>query len=767
MCRGCVASGGAVTEQPSVWRRLLRGEAVPALFVLAVVAVANALYLSGRFDPNPMSSFAALGSIVRPGALGGLYTIDPNAGFTSQALGHLAAVDIVHGRLPWWNPYEGAGGPLAGEMQSAALFPPTILLWFSGGQLAVRLLLEAVAGLAMLRLLRRLDVGVWVASALACAFALDGTFAWLMHAPANEVAALPLLLLGIERARDAATGGRRFGFALVAVALAVSAYAGFPETAYLNGILAVVWALVRVPLPSRRAALRYVAKLVAGLATGALLAAPIVVAFADYLPYATAGPHNAGVFDLVHVARSGAGALFFPYVFGPIFGFYQKSTTLANVWSQIGGYLTTSLLALDLLALWGRRLRGLRVALASWLVLALGRAYGVQPLWRVFDLLPYMAHVGAYRYLWPSIELASCALAALGLDDLRRGLVSRWAGASALLLGAGIAAGTVAAGGPILSALSTTPHAVTWARGSLVWGFAVIAVIGGVTLVGRGRWRTVLVAAIVVVDALAMFVLPELSAPRSVTYDSSLVAWLESHTGLQRLATLGPLQPNYGSYFGLMEVDVNDVPTPKAYERYVLHDLDPNTGLSFTGTVVKNPSGPTPLQELERHLSGYEAIGVKYVIVLTGAVPPASVATLGIRRMYGDHFATVFRLPHPSRLYAAGPTCRLSHESLTSVDARCTRNTRVVRRELWLPGTVATIDEQRSGVTTVDVRRAGLVAGSVVLPSGTSRVMFSYGPPHENLALGACALGALALCTPVIVASGWRRRRRRRKPTVP
>lgn len=750
-----------MTGQAAAWRRLVRGDAGAALLVVCVVAAANVLYLSGRFDADPMSSFASLGAVLRTGVLGGSYTIDPNAGFTSQALGHLAAVDILHGRLPWWNPYEGAGGPLAGEMQSAALFPPTILLWFRGGQLAVRLVLEAVAGLATLRLLRRLDVGIWVAAALASAFALDGTFAWLMHAPANEVATLPLLLLGIERAREAASGGRRLGFALVAVALALSAYAGFPETAYLNGILAVVWALVRVPLPNRQAAVRYGAKLAAGLAAGALLAAPIVVAFADYLPYATAGPHSAGVFNLVHVVRPGAGALFFPYLFGPIFGFYQKSATLGSFWSQVGGYLTTSLLVLDLLALWGRRLRGLRIALAAWLVLALGRAYGVQPLWRIFDLLPAMAHVGAYRYLWPSIELASCVLAALGLDDLRRGVLTRWAGAGALILGAGIAAGTVVAGGPILTAISATPHATTWARVSLVWGFAVIAVVGGAALVGRGRWRASVVAVVVLVDALAMFVVPELSAPRAVAYDSSLVAWLERQTGPQRLATLGPLQPNYGSYFGLMEVDVNDVPTPKAYERYVLHDLDPNTGLSFTGTVVKNPAGPTPLQELERHLPEYERIGVKYVIAPAGAVPPASVARLGIRQVYADRFATVLRLPRPGSLYAAGPGCQLSHETPTSVDVRCTRRTRLVRRVLWLPGEVATVGHRRSAPASDNVRRAGLVGGAVTLPAGTWQVVFEYVPPHEDLALAACALGALVVCVPVIVAGAIRRRRRR------
>jgi hypothetical protein len=46
--------------------------------------------------------------------------LDPNVGATSQALGHLAAWDWLHGVIPWWNPYTGIGVPLAGELQPGA-----------------------------------------------------------------------------------------------------------------------------------------------------------------------------------------------------------------------------------------------------------------------------------------------------------------------------------------------------------------------------------------------------------------------------------------------------------------------------------------------------------------------------------------------------------------------------------------------------------------------------------------------------------------------
>jgi hypothetical protein len=738
-----------------------RAETGAALLVVAVVVLANVLYLSGAFDADPLSSFAVVGPIVHKGVLGGLYTIDPNAGFTSQALGHLAATDLLHAKLPWWNPYEGAGSPLAGEMQGAALFPPTLLLWFTGGQLWVRMLLQAVAGLSTFRLLRRLDVNAWISAALGSVFALDGTFSWFMHAPANPIAFLPLLLLGIERARAAAVDGRRLDFALIALAIALSAYAGFPETAYLDGLLGLVWAIVRIPRTGRATFVRYGGRLGAGLVTGALLAAPIAIAFADYLPYATAGPHNASVFNLVHVVRPGAGALFFPYLFGPIFGFYQSSKTLLGFWSQTGGYLTTSLLALDVLALFGRRHRPLRIALGAWLVLALGRIYGVQPFWRAFDLLPYMGHVGAYRYLWPSVELAAVVLAALAVDDVRRGAVARWKGAVALVGAAGIAAGTAASGGSVLSAIGRVAHSGDWSQGSLVWGFAVLVVAGALAIVGRGRWCAAVLCVLVAADAGAMFVLPELSAPRQVNYDAPLVTWLEQHATTRRFFTLGPVQPNYGSYFGMMEADVNDVPTPKAYARYIHHALDPNTPLSFTGTVVLHPSGPTPLEELERHVAGYEAIGVAYVVTSPGEIPPAIVEKLGMREVYGDAFAEVFALPRHTPYYSATAGCTLSRETASSVVARCAGQATLVRQELFLPGTAATVTSVESGRTsTVTVRRKG-VAESLALSKGTSRVSISYTPPHEDLGAAAFAIGIVALIGPAVLGERVGRRRRR------
>ncbi len=163
---------------------------------------------------------------ITPGLLGGKPTIDPSYGFTSQAIGHRAALDLLHLHLPWWNPYEGTGMPLAGETQAAALFPPTLLTAFSDGQLYEHILLELIAGICTYLLLMRIGVTRLAAVAGGIAFALCGKFAWFAdadgqsagvpsHAPAGDRvggrrdAVRPARRLATDRGRRRPGGVRR------------------------------------------------------------------------------------------------------------------------------------------------------------------------------------------------------------------------------------------------------------------------------------------------------------------------------------------------------------------------------------------------------------------------------------------------------------------------------------------------------------------------------------------------------------------------------
>ncbi len=249
------------------------------LAIAGVVLLANAIYLLDLSDINPLGPRGQLLSSVVPGPFGGQPTIDPNNGFVSQALSHRAALDLLSLRVPWWNPFEGTGAPLAGEVQSAALFPLTLLTALSNGQLYEHLLLELIAGISTYLLLRRIRVQRWAAVAGAVAFALNGTSAWFSHATANPVAFLPLLLLGIEMAYCAQPRvGRRGGWWLIAVAGALSMYAGFPEVAYIDTLLAGGWFAWRCACAGREHGPAFVAKGAAAAIVGTLLSAPLLIA---------------------------------------------------------------------------------------------------------------------------------------------------------------------------------------------------------------------------------------------------------------------------------------------------------------------------------------------------------------------------------------------------------------------------------------------------------------------------------------------------------
>ncbi len=749
----------------------------PVALVVAVVVVANLLFLLGVFDPNPLYWTSGLGIIHTGGIVGGQSTIDPNSGTTAQSLGHLAMLDLVHGKLPWWNPYEGLGAPLAGEMQSAAFFPPNLLLVLFGGQLPFHMLLEAASGVAAYGVIVRLDVSRWIAAGAGCAFALDGTFAWFRHAAVNPIALLPLLVFAAEQARVAATERRAGRWALVALALALSVYAGFPEVAYLDGLFALVWALVRCVGLTRAQILAYLRKLAAGAIAGVALAAPLVIAFVDYLPAAYLGRHGVG-FDAIALDRPSAAALFFPYVFGPIFGYTANDPTglLRGFWANVGGYLTTTLLVLGLVALYARRLRPLRVALAAWVVLALGRIYGIGPLHRLFDLLPLMNQVAAYRYLPPSVALAAIVLAALAVDDLRRKAVPRWYVLASLTAAAVVALALLDLGRGLTGELSST-SASHFAVASVVWGFGVMVLVAVAAVALRGRVRTGVIVGLLVVDALAMFVGPEFSAPRSARVDMSLVDAVRSHTGLGRFYTLGPFTPNYGSYFGIGEVDVNDLPMPKRYTSYITSRLDTNVLPNiFIGDTLLRSTGPTPLQELVKNFAAYERIDVRAIVASPGEIPAATSRSLGLKRVYADANADVYVTPHPSHYFsvvssvvsgttppASGPaSCRLAHESLDRVVADCRRPAALLRRELWMKGWTATVGSRQVPVRTHD----GLFQ-EVALPAGRSVVTFSFTPPHEDGGLAAFLVGVAAIVAGWVAALRRRRRRRKVRPPEP
>lgn len=733
-------------------RRRLSPDAWAMMAIAAVVVAANLVYLLDLSDPNPLGPRSALlaGPPV-PGPTGGRLTIDPNNGFVSQALGHRAALDLVHLRLPWWNPYEGSGAPLAGEMQSAALFAPTLLTLLSNGQLYEHMLLEMIAGIATFLLLRRLAINRWASTAAGIAFALNGTFAWLSNAAVNPVAFLPLLLLGIELAYAATIAGRAGGWWLVAVAGALSFYAGFPETAYIDALLALCWFGWRCGCVGTERLRAFLAKGAAGGVVGTLLAAPLLIAAVDYVNHGDLGVNATGGLGTTALPVNALPQLLLPYVYGPIFDFADPGGTLPIIWSNVGGYLTVTVLLLALVGLFSARRRGLRLVLLVWTVLVFARMYNVPHLlWGVLGVLPGMSHVAFFRYATPALELSVIILAALGLDDLARAPGRRrrllW-GYLAMLMLVGLA---------VLEARTITTH--LGARFSsrpyfalgIAWGVLAPGVAVPVAFRAAPRRRVPLIALWLAVDALAMFVVPEAAAPRAVAVDNAPAAFLKRHLGNARFFTLGPLAPNYGSYFGLASLNINDIPIPKPFERYVYDRLDQVVDpTKFVGSGDgRNLFAPAPEQELMRNLGGYRQAGVAYVLTPAGMALPQSPATFTLA--FRSSSTWVYRLADAEPYFTtSNRACTVSPDGRESVRLTCPSRTVLVRRETDLPGWSATVDGRPVRVTRADGLFQAVTAGA-----GSHRIQFSYAPPGIGWGYLAFAAG----CAPLLLAAARRRR---------
>lgn len=721
--------------------------------VVLVVVLANLLFLTGVFDPNPLGQYSNLALHTQKGIIAGTNNIDPNQGFVSQALGHLAAEDWLHGHIPWWNPYEGLGMPLAGEMQSAAMFPLVILDVFSQGQIVFRILLEIGTGIAMLFLLRRLVRSEWAALAGAVAFALNGTFAWMFHAPGNPIAFLPVVLLAVEQAR-APSGRLRSGWPLLALGLALSVYAGFPEMAFIDGLLAVVWAAVRASEMSWSDLRGFVGRLAAGAVVGVLLAAPLLVAFLTFLHGANLLDHSGGALANASLDPSTSlPAVAMPYINGPVFSWlgydHSGNATAVNFWGNVGGYAGTALITLAIVSLWGRRDRRLRIALAAWVVLSVGRTVGEPVLRQIVNAVPGISQTAFYRYSDASWTLALIVLAALAIDDLsqrperRRAVIG---GALALILVLGLGGLATRYQGFVPGA----PYHWLWFGVSLGIGVAIVVGCVGAAMLRRPGARAAVLAAIVAVEAFALFVLPEMAAPRSVVVDTAPVRFLQSHLDGYRFVTLGPLSPNYGSYYGLASVNINDEPLVGSYFTYVSRSLDPNVYPAvFTGTVQSDPAGPTPTQALLAHLGGYEAAGVKYAIQPQNS-PHLVYAGKVLPTVFSDPIARIVALPHPQPfLRAVGGGCTLASASFDSTVADCAGPGTLIRREQYLAGWSAT--DQGHGVRVSSYQS---VFQSVPLRSGRNVIRWSFRPPHTYLAFAGFALGLVALLAAVALELG-------------
>lgn len=598
-----------------------RSDWTPIVFLALLPLIVAVPELTGIFNANPMVLFGNLATHVR-GGLGGQPYIDNNVAYTTQALGYRAALDWIHGIVPWWNPFSGVGLPLAAEYQSAVFFPLTFLLLLPKGMLLEHLTLQVLAGWGTYALLRQMGLGRLAALTGGALYGFDGTLAWFDHAPAFPVPFLPWLLLGIERAWIKVNAHEHGGWRLLALSLGLLLLAGFPETAYLCGLFASGWALVRLFQAAKQRRGAYMRRLMLGAGVGVGLAAPQILAFFEYLPLADLGGH-AGGFAKAHLPLLAAiPSLFAPYAFGPPTAFSNSWPDLVRVWGAVGGYVDILLLATALYGLIARR-SAVTALLVLWTLAAWAKTFGWPPATTLWNKVPGIPNTAFFRYATPTWELAVIILAALGLDQLRR--VARLDRLALAVTGLGV---LCALSFLLFIAPSFLPHLRphsglrNWATGSALWTLltlcAFLADLLSFTPQKRGLW----IAAVLVADAVLTFSIPTLANPRRGDVDYRAVRFLRRHLGLERFYTLGPIQPNYGAYFGIASIDHNYLPISRIWVTWIHHHLDPYANfVIFNGNLPRKSGQASQAQELRRHLPAYEGVGVKYIVTPPGDSP--------------------------------------------------------------------------------------------------------------------------------------------------
>ena len=605
---------------PGLETRLAKGI---ILMALPIVILFFSLLHPFRSDVAYKNSGIAYG--IRPGLISGEPSIERNVGVTSQALGTLATREILQGHLPLWNHYEGFGAPLLGEMQAAALFPPTWLMALPNGQTLEQALLQLFAGIGAFLFFRRFGIGIRAALTGAVVFEVNGIFAWLRNAIFNPVAFLPWLFLVLEHlisgaAKEPLLRHRAPVITFGAITGALALYAGFPEEVYLYGLMLVAWTVFRATRLSPKVVVRLATDLALMAALALALAAPLLVAFVDYLGQAQLGAHANGGFAGVYLDPGALLQYMSPYVYGRIFT--SDVPAVNGIWGGIGGYVgfLPVVLALASLAVPGQQ--GVKLFLWAWIVVAIGVSQGVPGIYYVFNLIPLTTAAASFRYLNASWIFALVFLSTLFLDatpalpvaQLRRII------AASTVSGLLIMAGAVTWAWPLVSTVATTSsHGLRTLSYGLALTILLALMAAGAAWSGCAVRSTKLLSYLLVVECVAWFAYPLMSLPRGGKLDVALVAWLRDHAGFGRVLNTAEasIGVNYGSYFGLGLINYADLPTPLITAAYVHDKLDP-----YSGDIDLMPvnGGLSPEQQADqRHafrarLTAYAEAGVRFVL---------------------------------------------------------------------------------------------------------------------------------------------------------
>ncbi len=602
-------------------RRALRSDlAIPVIVLVVALLIAyREVVFAGRTVLPEAQAAGVMGLGAPYGWTGentpNTYRLDPGASAWGMEPWTAAARDAwLDGDAPLWNASQGAGMPLAANMQSGVLDPLKLPLLGSRSPAAwdlFYLLRLFLGGLACLLLARRLKLSVPGGGVLALGFLLSGHFLifnnnhWL-----DSYLALPVLFLGIE---TIVAGRRLLGTWLTAGGAWLAIVAGMPEVAVF--VLAAagfyaVWRCCAVALGAKslRTGLGSLALAGGGVALGFALAAPLLLLFTEYQSLAFHLHASERALGLSHESAEDVVYWLAPYFSGTPLRYLRVPGAAVPILTYCG----VAIFASALLSLAHRRLgRTVALGLAAFAAIMLAKTYGV-PWINESGRLPVIELTLFAKWSAPVAGFAVALMAAIGVDAVGSGAIGRRAGW--VLLGAAtvLSALAVLANRDGFELLDTRATLTSAGVGLIV----LVAVFVAWALRGRLGGAVVGWILLAVVAGELLFLAPEgIYAHR---YDpmtpAAYVDFLEARSRegqpFRVFGLDGMLFPNVASAFDLQDARALDALYPERYINYVRRLVSAQVYDRFVG-------GPyASLEQLPnlRDNRYADLLGIRYVV---------------------------------------------------------------------------------------------------------------------------------------------------------
>lgn len=355
-----------------------------------------------------------------------------SAAYYEAPLNRLVGQLYRQGRLPLWNPYQGAGMPLAAQYSSRAFFPYQIAedlspVWAWDLFMLGRLWL---AGILTFLFLGEVGASPGAAFLGGLFYMLSGTMVWWINFEqmTNAAMMLPLMLLGVARQ---VRHSRIRDLVVSAGAVALVLLAGQPEIAlyvlFLTGLFALVFAWLRIGGVGRR--VRVLAGVAAAVPLGLALAAPLLAPFVE------------GMREMVSIHPVGAGMgvrdpIPWKYLLGIVipsmfeYPIVPRQLPDNGMWDYLGGYVGITPLFLaaaglvTVLLTPRPRHRGLVIFFAAFGVGLILKHHGWPPfLW--IGYLPFFDITWSQRWSAPVWTFSLAAAGGLGWDAVREATAAR------------------------------------------------------------------------------------------------------------------------------------------------------------------------------------------------------------------------------------------------------------------------------------------------------------------------------------------------------